>query len=240
MVRVIASGAVAFDPATLSLDGWWRASFGGSPWANTASAGTSGSNGTLVTSGTVPSVGTAVNSLTPASFNGSTQALVTGTAVMTDLISTSALTIVMLINAAASVAAAADYYDDPCLFSDNNGNLAMSFASSGVRAGLYFGGSKQTVAIALATGTPALVAMRYDGADVKCRVSQASGTTDATPVASAGASPGAAPYIGRNYTNAKHFQGDILEIMTSKTVLSDANLVSIRSYFNSRYALALT
>ncbi len=235
------SPAVAsFDPATLSLDGWWRASYGGSPWSPTASAGTSGSNGTLVTAGVAPSVGSAVNGLTPATFNGTSQAFGSGTAAMTDLVTATAMTLIVLVKASASVAIASNFYDDPLLIGDSGGNVGLVFTSSGVRAGAYSGGSNQTTSIALATGAWALCAMRYDGSHVKCRVSKASGTTDATPVASGTPSLGAGPYIGKNYAAAKFFAGDILEVMTSKTVLSDANLVSIVSYFNSRYALSLT
>jgi hypothetical protein len=39
------TAAGAADPSSLSLTGWWRASYAGSPWTPSASAGSSGSNG---------------------------------------------------------------------------------------------------------------------------------------------------------------------------------------------------
>ena len=44
-VKIIDMG---FDPTSLSLTGFWRASYSGAPWVPTASAGTSGANGNLV------------------------------------------------------------------------------------------------------------------------------------------------------------------------------------------------
>lgn len=236
------SAGGTYDPATLSLDGWYRASYGGSPWSPTASAGTSGANGTLVTSGVAPSVGTAVNALAPAAFNGSTQALVAGTAVTTAMISAGSMTLIALFKGAAAVAAAANFYEDPAMITDGGGggNIGLVYTASGVRAGVFQGASNQTTSIALATGVWAMCAMRFDGSNVKCRVSQASGTTDATPVASGNPAFGSALFFGKNYAAAAFLQGDILEVMTSKTVLTDANLVSLRGYFNSRYALSLT
>lgn len=239
--RRVSGAAAAFDPATLSLDGWYRASFGGDPWTPTASAGSSGSNGNLIAvAAAPPTVGTSVNSLDPATFNGTTQALSTGTAATTDLITAASLTVVMLIKASAATAIAADFYSDPALMTDGSGNWGLVFTDGGVRAGTFVGSTHQTTSIALATGVWALAAMRYDGANIKCRVSQASGTTDATPVASGNPTLVAAPYWGRNYAGAAFFAGDVLEIMTSKSVLSDANLASLTGYANSRYGLSLT
>src|SRR5262245_903161 len=45
-----AISAVSYDPAILALDGWWRAPYA-DPWTPTASAGASGSNGNLTSSG---------------------------------------------------------------------------------------------------------------------------------------------------------------------------------------------
>ncbi len=232
-------GGGGSGPSVLSLDGWYQASYSGSPWSPTASAGTSGTNGTLVTSSVAPSTGTAVNSLTPATFNGSTQALVSGTAAMSALASVGAMTLLVLMKASATTAAASDFYDDPLLAGDSGGNCGLVYTSSGVRAGVFQASSKQTTSIALATGTWALCVMRYDGTNVKCRVSTSSGTTDATPVASGNPVFGTSLYVGRNYANAKHYAGDILEVITSATALSDANLVTIRDYYNTRYSLAL-
>jgi hypothetical protein len=90
---VPASGGAVFDPATLSLTGWWRAAYAGSPWAPTASAGTSGTaNRDLgVDSGAAtPSVGTALNGLDTADFDGSTQSMADGDSTLDTYVSAAA------------------------------------------------------------------------------------------------------------------------------------------------------
>ena len=233
-------GGGGFDPATLPFDGLYLPSFGGSPWTPTASAGTSGSNGNLVTLGVSPAVGTAVNGFTPGTFDGATTALSLGTAAFSSLVSSTALTLIALFKASASVAAATDFYDDPLLLGGSDGNTGLVYTSSGVRAGGYVGSAKQTVAIALATGTWAMCVMRYNGTSVKCRVSQASGTTDATPVVCGSLTIAANMFVGKNYASLKFLAGDVLWIGAATTEISDANLVNIRGGFNSAYGLSLT
>lgn len=227
-----------FDPATLSLDGWWRASYA-NPWTPTASAGTSGSNGNLT--GTSTASGTNVNGLTPVTLNGTTAFESLATAAVTDLVTTTAATYIVLAKASASTAAATDFYDDPGLLAPSSGNTSLAFTSSGVRMGTFDTAARQTVSIAQPTGAWFMAAGRIASGNVKCRVSSAGSTTDATPVAIPG-SPltlGSDLYIGKNYAAAKWFAGDVLEIMMSKTALSDADLANIKSYFNSRYGLSL-
>lgn len=55
------------DPTTLPLNLYDRASYSGAPWIGTASAGTSGTHN-FTSSGFAPSVGGAVNGLTPAQY----------------------------------------------------------------------------------------------------------------------------------------------------------------------------
>ncbi len=65
-----------WTPANLSLTGFWDASYGGAPWAGTASLGSSGTKSLITTdtniprTHTAPAVGSAVNGFTPASFDG--------------------------------------------------------------------------------------------------------------------------------------------------------------------------
>lgn len=209
------------------------------PWVGEASAGTSGANGDLSNSGTSPTVGVAVNGHTPATLSGAHGLI--STAATTSLLSVGTFTIVVLFKASATVAAATDFYDDPALATDTGGNLGLVYTASGVRAGVFVGTSKQTTAIALATGAWAMCVIRHDGTNVHCRVSQVSGTTDATPVLTAGNPALAASLLsGVNYAAAKRISGDILSIRTAQSVISDANLVNMRGWYNTRYALALT
>lgn len=236
------ASAGAFDLTTLAWDGFYLAdgsNYNGSPWTPTATAGTSGSNGNIVTFGTAPSNGTAVNGKTPATFNGSTQALALDTASSTDMWTASAMTLVILAKASASTAAATDFYDDPGLISDGTGNAALVFTASGVRAGVFNASSGQTTHIAQSTGAWFMAAMRYDNTNVYCRVASGGSTTDATPVAKAAPSIGANTFFGRNYAGAKLFAGDVLFFGLAKTVFSDADLVNVESGLNSYFGLSL-
>jgi hypothetical protein len=225
-----------FSPAELVISGWWRAPYAGSPFTPTASAGTSGANGNLITSGAAPTVGTSVNGYAPASCNGTTQSFVPGTAPGTDLWTAAAGTSIVLAKAASGIAATANFYDEPCLATDNSGNLGMSFTTSGVRAGVYIAGSKQTAFIAQATGAWFMAAGRWDSTNVNLRVN----STDATPVAAAGVvGVGSGAGFLRNYISAQWFEGDALEIITARTALTAANLSDIRSYMATRYNQAL-
>jgi hypothetical protein len=236
------NATATFDPATLSLTGWWRANYA-SPWTPTASAGTSGSNGNLLSQGGTTS-GTAVNGLTPAQLDGTNDYLDLSTALATDVMDDDNTTLVILAKASAAVAAAANFYDDEGLITGSNGNQALVFTSSGVRMGVFDTASRQTTSIAVSTGVWFMAAGRIDKTGtgtVKCRVAAAGTTTDATPVAIPGTpgAVGANMLIGRNYAGAAYLGCDVLEIMTAKSVLSDADLVNIESYFNSRYGLSL-
>jgi hypothetical protein len=232
------SASAAVDLTTFDWDGLWRADgteYNGSPWAPTASAGNSGSNGNIVTLGTAPGTGTAVNGKTPASFNGSTQAFGLDTASTSNIVSNGAFSVVVLAKASASTAAATDFYDDPALWMDSGGNAGLVFTSSGVRAGVFNASSGQTTHIAQATGAWFMAAIRYDGANVHCRVN----STDATPVGKGSPTMGANSYFGKNYASAKFFAGEILFIGTTQAVISDAGLANIKSGLNSYYALSL-
>lgn len=228
------SAAPPFDPATLAPDSWWRGPYSsGVPLSPTASAGASGSNGTLVTYGNAPSTGAAVDGITPISINGLGKGLTSGTAAYTDLISTSAFTMVVLAKATSSTAAAADYYSDPALFTDaNNGNTGLVFTSSGVRAGVYSGvAAGQTTHIPQATGAWFAAVGRYNGTAVKCRVN----ATDAAPVTTGISVVGPYPVIGRNYNNTAQFLGDVMEVLTWKRELSGTELANLYSYFKATY-----
>lgn len=229
-------GGGGFDPTTLSLTGYWKASYAGVPWTPTATAGSSGSNGNLTADGTAPDTGTSVNGLTPATFNGTTQGFQAGSASTFVNGGTSVFSVVGLFYADASTAAATDFYDDPTLFGDVSGNWGLVFTASGVRAGKYTSSSQQTTHIAQATGAWFLAAMTYDGTDIVCYVN--STTSTKTVVGTPGALSGNLK-IGKNYTGAKLLQGRALELMTAQSVLSGSDIANIRSYFNTTYGLSL-
>lgn len=231
-----------FDPATLSLTGWYRASYAGSPWTPTASAGSSGSNGNLTEATNAPATGSAVNGLTPADFDG-TNDMLTGPA-NTTLYSTTAYSIIQLVYidafALADPGAGAPYNCPGGLGNHTgDGGPVGGFAGSGAsgvwRWGHTDGGGWDSASASVSTGAWTMVAATFDNTNISASVNAGAPTTQAqgTVVGTAGFG-----LIGRNYLAAQFSDMKVLEIMTSNTDLS-ASLSNIKSYFNARYALSL-
>ncbi len=234
IVRPVGGPAV-FDPATLNLSGWWRANYTGAPWAARASAGTSLANGDLTTNGSDPTTGAAQNGLTPAEFNGSANNL-RNTTDITSFATTTASTIIALFLADGPAASpTGNIYDDNALLVDGNGDYGLTFTSSGI-TGFAYDGGYQSKSVACSTGSYHLVMMRHDGAnlgmtlDSAAEVTQACGTL-AVLTGFIG--------VGRGYAGGRYFDGRILELMTSQVTLTPTNYANVKSYVNSRYALAL-
>jgi len=227
-----------FDPATLSLTGWWRASYTGAPWAPTASAGSSGANGDLVI-GTAPANGTAQNSLTPADFNGTTHDLVNANDCLTTFGSFAAGTcwIVFLADSSvASVGAGVRVEDTGIVVQDTGATgWGITHSDDGVCALLY-DGAYQEVVVAASNGDYHMAFVRWDSTLIELGVDSGAMSTLAAGAVDGGSAGGLA--VGRNYS-AAFFDGRILEVGFTDTALTDADRVNIRSYVNSRYALAL-
>lgn len=214
-------------PVNLNLNGWWRADYE-LPWASQPSAGASGKERPLIINGNDgPVAGTPVNGFVPASFDGVEEML--GSPVE--------FTVIVLAKATAASAPAANYYDEPGLYTDDGGGFtALTFTSSGVRAGISAPSTNQTAFIAQPTGQWFMAAMRYDGAQLRARVN----STDTAPVAvNDSPVPLYPPRVGANYSYTSFFKGDILEVLRAPIALSDAELDGVRGYFNSRYGLTL-
>lgn len=239
MVAIARSyGASVFDPATLPLTGWWRASFSGSPWAAVASAGTSGANGDLAEATTPPATGAAVNGHTPADFDGSDDKLSVATA-LTTFFSTTAWTIVVLFNADTAQAYGADEYDNESLLSTAGAGAAeigMAFSSNGVSVWHVEGADWPGVTVACATGGWHLARAKYDGTNIKLSIDSGAYSPQAAGNVSTLAET---LQVGVDWGGVQFFDGKIAEIMFADTALSDANLDNIKSYINARYALSL-
>lgn len=229
----------SFNPATLSLTGWWRASYGGSPWTPTASAGSSGSNGNLTKTAdpAEPAVGSAVNGFTPADFDGSNDALA-GTAADTALFTGAAGSIVVLFYADAATADSGNWYGNPQLLGHNgtSGRVGVGFSDAGVVAGYYDGSSHLYLAAAASTGAWHLGQVKWDSSNLKVRVDSGAWQTLGAGAASL---VGDTLRVGPDFLTSQHFNGKILEIMTAASALSDDNFNNIKSYVNTRYALSL-
>ncbi len=225
--------SAVFDPATLSLTGWWRANYGGAPWTPTASAGSSGGNGNLI-AGTAPGTGTAQNGKTPADFNGTTHRLVSATAT-TSFVSQAAGTIVAVFLSDTANAQSAGY-DDPTVLTNGNVEFAMTFTSAGVSALAYDGGYR-VVNATCGTGAYHIAMARWNSSIVGVTVdSGAEQTLSAGALASLTADT---LICGSNYASGAFFDGRLLDLMVTNTALTAANFTNIKAYANSRYGLSL-
>ncbi len=224
----------SYDPAGLPLTGWWRASYAGSPWTGTASAGSSGSKN-LTEATNPPAAGTAVNGLTPAAFDGTNDRLANATA-MSSIFTAAAGTFVVIAKTNAAAAPAAGPYDDPTFFSDPAiGAVGLGWNTSGVRAFLT-DGSYKTATIAQGTGSWFMACMRWDSANLSLDINGGATTNVA---AGAISNVTGTLRIGANYAAAAFLNGSILEVMTAASKLTDTDRNNIKSYFNARYALSL-
>lgn len=230
---------VSFVLADRSLTEWHKAPFagGGSPWAASASAGSSGSNGTLSEGTNPPGVSAALNGLTGADFDGTNDKLGNATATTTYL-SNAAGSIAILFSADTAEADVASnlYFFSPALFSDAaDAFLAVTFTTGGVRLGSYNGTNFNSVPAACATGGVHLAQARWNASVIEIRVdSGAWQTLTRTVVLS-----GSGVRMGANYNATAFFDGKIYERILEQARWSDAEADQIKSDFNTRYALSL-
>ena len=233
----VPSSAAIFNPATLSLSGWWRASYGGAPWSPTASAGASGTDGNLVV-GTAPSVGTAVGGLTPAAFNGSTQYLQTANGPGT-YVTLGAGTIWVLAYVVSAPATLGAPYLDPCFLSTNGGGeVSVSYSSSGFVASLYDTAYETTTAISFTTGAYHLFQMTWNGTTLSARVD--GGTAQTKAAGNIDTFGGLTCLnVGTNYNAGDFVNARILEVVTATSAFSTATADNYRSYANNRYGISV-
>jgi hypothetical protein len=238
------NATATFDPATLSLTGWWRADsatgYTAGSWLANASAGSSGSNGnmTQATGANQPAVGSALNGHNPPDGDGSNDSLANANALST-FIGASAFTYCVLFNADTAVAdpGAGNRWNAPTLLADASGWSGCSFTAGGVH-GYAYGTNSAELTIACATGGWHL--FQVTGAasgTVRGRVDSGGFSTVATGVTLVSVMTALLGCFARGGTNC--FDGRIAEIMTANTVLSDTNLDNIKSYVNTRYGLSL-
>lgn len=235
-----------FDPATLALTGWWRASYSGSPWVGTASAGASGSRD-LTEATNPPAVGAAVNGLTPADFDGTNDRLSNATAMSSFLTTTdfSGWALIDVDAISSNNAAPAASTNNVCVFCTlGTGQLGLYLRSGGGTAGaplvgLHILGASvdRTVTADFATGSPQLVRFKQSGGSIAVAVN---GGAWSTATGGTINSLAAALDVGRNPSQTLWLNGRIIDVALSQAVISDGDYTSIRTgYINSRYALSL-
>jgi hypothetical protein len=227
-------GAAVFDPATLALTSWHRASYASMPWPGTASAGASGSR-ELASTGADPSVGAAVNGYDPADFNGADDFVVYATA--SDLVATTAGTIIVLFYAdVAEAAVGGQPFVSPCFWLNSGASSCVSFDSDGFKVGIY-DTAWRTASVAAATAGWRLGVAQWNATAARVKVNGGSWQSIAAGAADGMTGSG---QCGAGYGGTKFFNGRILERATASTVLSDDDLDGFLAYARARYGLALT
>ncbi len=221
-----------YDPSELSLTGWWKPDYAGSPW-------TGEEGGTLSQATNAPSTGTAVNGAVPASFDGADDYLDTSTGgTYADLFNNDAGTIIVLVNLTSLDAAEANVFNDAPLFREAGVNQGFHVNADGVAGAIYSGSWKQTATpVAISTGEWAVAAMYWDGVNHGVSVNGGSWTT--TACGASEAAGGSANRIGIPFGSSAYLHGDVLEVMTKDAVLTDSNITDIISYFNATYGLSI-
>jgi hypothetical protein len=227
---------VITNPTQLTLTGYYRGNYTGSPWAGTASAGTSGSHS--IAAGTTPSTGVALNGITPALFvAASSQSLRDLTFTMEAYVSTTAYTISCLIKPVTAQAHGANPFNNPSIFGENGGNIGLEYSDSGAQLFHLTGGIYKIVTVALPTGSWALVDSKYDGVNIQIRVN--GGAWQSLAAGSLTDPTGLAIRVGMNFNATAFLDSNVMEILVSNTAISDANLAVYKSYINTTYGLAL-
>ncbi len=227
------SALAGFDPATLSLTGWWRGSYTSGNWAGTASAGTSGSK--TLTAANSPASGSALNGYTPVDLGGTNQHFTQANALAS--VSAYFMWALVYIDAidTANTIPGSPYLNDH-IIGDSSGNWGLALTTSGgtaVQAWHYSSGNKG-VTLPISTGQWTLVQARFDGSTIRGKINSGSVQT----IAAGNVSSLGTTYVGRSY-GSTYVDGRIMDLGVMSTAGSDAQFDDIRSYVNNRYALSL-
>lgn len=232
--------AAPFDPASLALTGWWRAAYAGAPWAGTASAGASGSRNLTGGIGVDPTVGATLNGLAGADFAAGPDILTTGLA-GSSFFGASALSGWALVRADTVIAdpGAGSRWTGNAIWGDSGATyLQLTMTAAGASLYLTNSGFGDEVTAACGTGAPHLIQYKFDGTDLKIRVDSGSWQTQAASAGPGSTIDDLTNNIRFGYqTNA--FDGRMWDLGLINSVLSDATFDNIKSYVNTRYALAL-
>ena len=241
--RILAVGARAmsassFDAASLTLTGWWRASYSGSPWVASESTGSSGLR-SLTQASVPPSAGSSVNGYAPADFDGSNDFLSTNLTV-SDFVTASAGSIAALVNIDAintAVPIGGIGFNNDAIVNDTGGyvGLVLGGASSNQAQAYIYDGAMKAAGVTVTLATWQFLQMRWDGTRVEIRLNGGSWSTALcgsiqvpTYELRAGVSAG-----------IQYFDGKMLELMTADRYVGATDFDRIRGYLNARYALSV-
>jgi hypothetical protein len=240
--RGLAGGQTILDPSTLNLTGWLRGSYSGSPWGGTASAGVSGDGvHDLVTDVNAPTAGAAVNGFTPASFAAASSQAFVGDQNWDQYLTAGAGSIAILFKAASANvdAGAGSRINNPGLLVQDTGSttFGLNYSDAGVTFEIFDASvTWRELTAAASTGAWHLAQAKWNGTNMFLRVDGGAwGSLSCTgPTTTALVMP-----VGRTFDGATFYNGDMLEVITSTQVLSDATFDGLRDYVNSRYGVSV-
>jgi hypothetical protein len=223
---------VAIDPAILYPTLYWK-DYTSSPWAGSASAGTSGSNASAAI--TAPTAGATFGRHTSLHFNGTSTAITSAGTASTFITASGIFTFQCIANFASPVPAAnaAGGYLEASMLSDANGIVSMQYTASGVRASLNANPVfPNTPYVPIAAGVTACIQAVYDGTTLKIRVNGGSwastpGATPLTVLLSSGTI-----ISGKAVSGATYITGDFAQYLIFNTALSDATMDGL--YLNAQ------
>lgn len=231
-------GPPPFDPATLSLSGWWRAGDydGATTWSGAASLGASGSRD--LTGVNTPTNGTPLNGHAPVSLNGTNQYFTSGIAI-SSFIAASDWAVWALVNMTnePSDFAAAIAYNNAAPVADNGGYWGTHVRSGGgggpkMQAYNYPSAAAEA---GFSNAAYALLQGRYTGGVAEARVN--GGIWQTASAADVSSLTGLLR-VGIGYSGSL-VEGLIADLAVADTRFDDATFDDIRAYVNDRYALSV-
>ncbi len=234
----VGGGRTDFDPSQLSLTGWWRANYAGSPWTGVASAGSSGSRD-LTEATNPPTVSSGgLSTFDVGDWDGTNDLL--GGANTSNFYSAATGFAAVLFNADTAAAPGAKPYNSPGFVSDAGGpTVHFGWATTGIWPTVYNGTVwVEPTAIACATGAWHWAFMWWASATLYVALDRGSSNSVAIPGAGTVSLGTNALRVGRSPVGPKWYDGKIAEILLSNTDLS-GQISNIVSYGNTRYALSL-
>ncbi len=222
------------DPNTFALRFYVKPNYGGTPWAGASSAGTSGTAGYGVKAGSAPANGTAVNSLTPADFNGTSHYLTTsGTSQTSPLLATGpgskwVGTMFFVFKTRTTNAPTGFGLTDTAFFTGTSGGYAMGvFSTDGFGGGFGFAAPGM---VACSTGAWHFGCVRVDGTSMDVNVDAATKST----FTKSGATVDGAFHMGTTFNaSGKFYDGLVLYAGGMGTVMSDADVAGIGLWFQN-------
>lgn len=237
--------AAVFDPATLSLTGWWRADsttgYVAGTWDGVASAGGSGSRDlTQGTGGQQPGTSISYSGHTAPDFDGTDDVLANATAIST-MLSASAWRGWWLVHIDAISANSATSYLNDCIMQDSGAYWGIYARANGgsplVYAYQWDGAEKAASANLVGVGVDRiLIQARYDGTDIRLKVN--GGTVQTAAAGSISTTTGTIVCGAADSAGNRPFNGQMLDVGLLATAGSDADFDDIIEYVNDRYGLS--